>query len=82
MNITGVPLSPLPLVKSHSEPIRSVSRLGVVPCVIIFPFNSASFFLISYLMASFNSSPSRLLYLLSDTYFNLISLGVPSKPLV
>ena len=30
-NTTGVPLSPLPLVRSQSEPIRSVSWRGVVP---------------------------------------------------
>ena len=28
---TGVPLSPLPDVKSHREPIKSVILLGVVP---------------------------------------------------
>ncbi len=27
----GVPLSPLPEVKSDNDPIRSVSLLGVVP---------------------------------------------------
>jgi len=28
MNTTGVPLSPLPLVKSQSDPIKSVNLLG------------------------------------------------------
>ena len=54
MKITGVPLSPEPLVKSHNEPIRSVNTLGVVPSVIICPVKSASLFLISSLIASFN----------------------------
>ena len=39
----GVPLSPLPLVRSQREPIRSVSRRGVVPWEAIWPFRSLSF---------------------------------------
>ena len=31
INTTGVPLSPEPLVKSQSEPTKSVILLGVVP---------------------------------------------------
>ena len=45
--MNGVPLSPEPLVRSHSDPIRSVSWRGVVPSETIFPTRSASFFLIS-----------------------------------
>ena len=32
IKIIGVPLSPLPEVRSHKEPIRSVNWRGVVPC--------------------------------------------------
>ena len=82
MNTTGVPLSPEPLVKSHNDPIKSVSTLGVVPSVIICPVKSASFSLISSLIASFNSSPFKSANLLSETYFNLISFGYPTNPSV
>ena len=40
MNIIGVPLSPLPEVKSDNDPIRSVSLLGVVPWETILPTKS------------------------------------------
>ena len=49
MNMTGVPLSPEPLVRSHNDPIRSVNTLGVVPSVIICPVRSLSLCLISSL---------------------------------
>ena len=44
MNMTGVPLSPEPLVMSHNDPIRSVNTLGVVPSVIICFVEFISFF--------------------------------------
>ena len=44
--MNGVPLSPLPLVKSHNDPIKSVSLLGVVPSDTILPLRSLSFFFI------------------------------------
>ena len=37
INTTGVPLSPEPLVKSQSEPTKSVILLGVVPKDIFCP---------------------------------------------
>ena len=43
MKTIGVPLSPLPEVRSHSEPIRSVSWRGVVPSEAMLPFRLASF---------------------------------------
>ena len=43
----GVPLSPLPEVRSQREPIRSVRRRGVVPSETIFPTRLPSFFWIS-----------------------------------
>ena len=46
MYTTGVPLSPLPDVKSQSEPIRSVILLGVVPWDAIFPTKLPLFSLI------------------------------------
>ena len=81
----GVPLSPLPLVKSAKEPIKSVRRLGVVPCVTICPTRLvafSSFSLIYPLIASFNSSPSNPAKSLSAKYFNFTSFGVPSNPFV
>jgi len=80
MNIIGVPLSPLPEVKSDNDPIRSVSLLGVVPCDSIAPTKSDSLFLIYSDIAFLSSSPFKSAKLLSARYFNFISFGVPFKP--
>ena len=82
MYIIGVPLSPLPDVKSDKEPIKSVSLLGVVPWEAILPTKSASLFLMYSDIAFFNSSPFKSAKSLSARYFNLISFGVPSNPAV
>ena len=82
MNTTGVHLSHDHDVKSHRDPIKSVYLLGVVPCVSIFHFRLASFCLISFLIAVFNSSHLRLANLLSDKYLSFNSLGLPSSPTV
>ena len=78
----GVPLSPEPEVKSHNEPIRSVSCLGVVPCEAMLPTRLSFFDLMLLEIASFNSAPLRLAKSLSARYFNLSSLGVPTSPSV
>ena len=78
----GVPLSPEPLVKSHKEPIRSVSCLGDVPCEAILPTKLLPFSLILLEIASFNSAPLKFLKSLSARYLCFYSFGVPTKPLV
>ena len=50
-------MSPLPEVRSHREPMRSVSRRGVVPSLAILPTRSASFCLMAPEMACFRASP-------------------------
>ena len=75
MYTTGVPLSPLPDVKSQSEPIRSVNLLGVVPWDSIEPTRFAFLLFMWAFIASFNASPSRCAKLLSAKYFNLTSFG-------
>ena len=80
--IIGVPLSPLPLVKSHNEPSKSVICLGVVPKVWFVPFKSAALLLIFSRIASFKASPFRSLNSLSAKYLIFNSFGVPFRPSV
>ena len=82
MRITGVPLSPEPDVRSQSEPIRSVSCLGVVPWEAMLPTRLPDLALILSEIAFFNASPERSLKSLSARYLSLSSLGVPFKPSV
>ena len=72
----GVPLSPDPEVRSQSEPIRSVSCLGVVPWEAMLPTRLSCFDLILSEIAAFNSAPLRFAKSLSAKYFNLSSFGV------
>ena len=76
----GVPLSPLPEVKSDREPIRSVRLRGVVPWASIEPTRSSSLLSINPEMAFFNSSPRKSAKLLSARYFNFTSFGLPTSP--
>ena len=80
----GVPLSPLPLVRSHREPIRSVRFRGVVPSDTILPTRDclASLARIFSEMAFCSASPLRSANSLSARYFSFSSLGVPTRPLV
>ena len=78
--MTGVPLSPEPLVRSHREPIKSVSFLGVVPCDTISPTRLSFFSRMRLEIASLSASPDRSLKSLSARYFSFSSLGVPSRP--
>ena len=79
----GVPLSPLPLVRSHREPIRSVRLRGVVPSETICPTRLAeSFSRIRRATACRSASPVRSPKSLSARYFSFSSLGVPTSPLV
>ena len=78
----GVPLTPLPEVRSHSEPIRSVRRRGVVPSETILPTRLPSFFFISPFIASRSASPESAEKSLSARYLSFSSFGVPSRPLV
>ena len=82
INTTGVPLSPEPLVKSQSEPTKSVILLGVVPKDIFCPTKLFCFSFISLMIAFFRSLPVKLAYLLSATYLSFISFGVPISPSV
>ena len=79
----GVPLSPLPLVRSQSEPIRSVRRRGVVPSDTMLPTKlSLVFSRMRSSMASFSASPLRSPKSLSARYLSFSSFGVPTRPLV
>ena len=79
----GVPLSPLPLVRSHREPMRSVRLRGVVPSETILPTRLVeSFSLIRWVMASCRAVPERSPKSWSARYFSFSSLGVPIRPLV
>lgn len=75
-------MSPEPLVRSHRDPIKSVSLLGVVPWDAMSPTRLSFFPLILEDIASFNASPDKSLKSLSARYFSFTSLGVPSSPSV
>ena len=78
----GVPLSPLPEVKSQRLPSKSVSLLGVVPCEDWSATRFAFFSFISAFIAFLASSPDKSPIALSARYLSFNSLGVPTKPFV
>ena len=67
---------------SHKLPIKSVYLLGVVPCEDILPLKSLSLFFISFLIASFNSSPDKFLNLFSEYDVNNFSFKLPIKSIL
>ena len=77
-----MPLSPELEVRSQSEPMRSVSCLGVVPSLDILPTRLASLALMLSEIAFLSASPESSAKSLSARYLSLSSLGVPIRPSV